>query len=67
MANPAPKDALPDHEVGLLTRLHFAVYASELGFRLLKGHRKLSYQGARRGARGGGPGAHRAHRLPGDD
>jgi len=48
MANPAPKDALPDHEVGLLTRLHFAVYASELGFRLLKGHRKLSYLGARR-------------------
>ena len=48
MANPDPKDALRDHEVGLLTRLHFAVYGSELGFRLLKGHRKLSFLGARR-------------------
>ncbi len=46
--NSALSDAFRDREVGLLTRLHFSVYGSELGFRLLKTHRKLSHLGARR-------------------
>ncbi|MDG1051276.1 MAG: hypothetical protein P8M11_07780 [Planctomycetota bacterium] len=48
MSTSALKDALRNREVGLRTRLHFSVYASKVGFRLLKGYRKLMNWGTRR-------------------
>ncbi|MDB2576592.1 hypothetical protein N9Z54_05245 [Planctomycetota bacterium] len=48
MSSSALRDALRTREVGLRTRLHFSVYANKVGFRLLKGHRKLAHWGARR-------------------
>lgn len=48
MSSPALQDAHRARDVGLRTRLHFSVYGNKLGFRLLKGHRKLTHWGARR-------------------
>lgn len=46
MTSSVLKDASRAREVGLRTRLHFSVYASELGFRLLKARRRLTSRAA---------------------
>ncbi len=48
MSNSVHQDAHRDRGVGLRTRLHYSMYASELGFRVLKGHRRLTHWGARK-------------------
>ncbi|MGB0330450.1 MAG: hypothetical protein ACPGPE_01375, partial [Planctomycetota bacterium] len=48
MSSSVHQDAHRDRGVGLRTRLHYSMYASELGFRVLKGHRRLTHWGARR-------------------